>query len=265
LDVGDTAAACLLLEEKYNTNEWTDIDLFRIASRSIKSNRVGFFRVLLKKKLNLNVVPPGIYDQPLLHQASMQAKFEIVKMLLDAGADIDIADENGETALLQAARSRVTCPHAWVESFGGKRYILDKEDCGGYVVDSGGIVSKLATTETKSMTINLLLDHGSDVHSADRSGRTVLCHVAETGTYASLQKLLSLGADPNDADANGRTALMFAVMNSDFASVKCLIEGGANTKARDHNRKSVADLVGKKNPLAIENINTIRQYLSNRE
>lgn len=66
------------------------------------------------------------HGQTALMLAVSHGRLDMVQMLLDAGADINIKDEDGSTALMCAAE------HGYIEIV---KYLLNQPDCDSSITD----------------------------------------------------------------------------------------------------------------------------------
>ena len=79
--------------------------------------------------------------------------------------------------------------------------------------------------------VELLLDRGADVNSADTwRGQTALMWAAAEGHAEVIPAMLSYGADVTARSAKGWTALLFAVRQGQIDVVQTLLEAGADVK-----------------------------------
>ena len=157
----------------------------------------------------------------------------VAKLLLDHGADVAAADNNGATALMFAARDG----HEAVA-----KLLLDNgADVAAAYSDGGTALMDAAAAGHEAVAI-LLLDHGANVAALSNLGRSGLM-VAVTGGHEAVAKLLlDHGADVAAADNDGATALMFASVGGHEAVVKLLLDHGAD--AADADNKGVTALIG---------------------
>jgi len=95
---GQEAIVLLLLEKGADVNRVGQQGLYPI-SDAIEAGHAGIFRALIEHGAEINV--RYSYYTPLIH-AAQKGRAEIVKMLLDRGADVRAIDHNGMSALLQA-------------------------------------------------------------------------------------------------------------------------------------------------------------------
>jgi ankyrin repeat protein len=160
-------------------------------------------------------------DSPSLDNTTWWAAVEAgdidgIRALLHAGADPDLQDVAGETALhrvLGAELEPGEAPEPLNVEIAG--ILLDAgADINGrsgegltplmLAVDSGELEDRMA----------LLLSRGADPDVRDADGRTALMRGVEWMDIRTLRCLLSSGADPNAADLNGETAIHIAVLKS---------------------------------------------------
>ena len=100
------------------------------------------------------------------------------------------------------------------------------------------------------LTVNILIEAGSDISVKDKKGDTALHLASRKGYDKIVTKLLDQGADINISDYKGQTPLMNAVVSGHVFSftgekhrhestVKILLEAGANTTTRDNYGRTV--------------------------
>lgn len=162
-----------------------------------------------------------------LRSAAWGGHSEAVRLLLDAGADVDGCDSDGRTALRAAA---------WG---GHEEIVLTLLDYRAQVdkADSKGRTPLIAAAYMgHHEAVEILLDHNAEVDLADGDGRTALsvaalcvptaAGVKGYGEVASL--LLERGADPGHRDHDGMTPLLLAAYEGHDDVVELLLEAGAD-------------------------------------
>ncbi len=181
------------------------------------------------------------YVAPATNQAFRESRRAIVQLLLDAGAEIDAADQYGDTPLQAAAAAgNVEVVKLLVKAGanqnaarGGGRSALFEASMRGHA----GIVRTLlqAGTDVEAATI------GSRFHSfpadssyiVDADGVTPLIAAAENGHFEVLRLLVDAGGDVRRTDSTGFTALMGAARAGHAGMAKFLVERGADLRAVD--------------------------------
>ena len=169
---------------------------------------------------------------------SQETSTETIDALLDAGADVNLANARGDTPLLWAMDPFRADAHAelWLKLLAlgadpnlkgtaGRdpavqgciglcdpqaiRALLEAGADPHALTDDGG--SALHAAARRGVTrapevITLLADAGLDVNAGNANGQTPL-HLARTYYYSpAIRKLLELGADPDARDNAGRVA-----------------------------------------------------------
>jgi len=143
------------------------------------------------------------------------------KSLIAAGANVNAADRQGNTALMIAA-NRV--------ELGALRQLL----VSGAAVDARNEDALTALFCTDSPEIaRELIEHGADVNATSRFNITPLIEAASYNPPI-VRFLIANGANVNARDVDGGTALMRAALLGRADNVKILIEAGADVNARDN-------------------------------
>ncbi|KAI4454805.1 ankyrin repeat-containing [Holotrichia oblita] len=144
-----------------------------------------------------------IHGQAALHVAARLGQAQVVKVLLEAGANSDQADVDGWTPLRAAA-------------WGGHTEVVEllvKHGCSLDSMDAENRTAlRAASWSGHEEIVKILLQNGANVNLTDHEGRTALIAAAYMGHSEIVEHLLDFGADINHADADGRTALSVAAL-----------------------------------------------------
>ena len=142
---------------------------------------------------------------------------EAVKQALEGGMDPNIADENGTTGLIEAAKS-------------GHRELVGLLLDNGAEIEGrdekfGGTALIWAVLRGRTETVELLLEKGADISAAeDKNGMPALILAAMQGQTDTIKFLLEKDADIDSRDKDGRSALMWAAHHGQVAAVEVLID-----------------------------------------
>ena len=156
----------------------------------------------------------------------------VVDCLVQNGADVDLQDKDGETALFFAVRSKIK---KWTSSgilsslqvIKGANLNTSRNDKRTPLME--------ASSKNDEKQVNWLIEHGADLNLQDEDGDTAL-HFACNSDHASLEILSCLienGANINACTDFKITPLMMAVQNCHKYVVSFLIEHGANVDLQD--------------------------------
>ena len=182
-------------------------------------------RLLSSGMLDVNAVWGEASLTPLGKAAQMGCE-NVVKLLLDSGADPDKADDyETSTPLHQASRS-------------GHRDVVKRLLDGGAhpnkTREAKGITPlhlavKMSHNERNRDVVEALLKGGADPNMGSlQDGETPLHSAAMLGNLSEVKLLIGNGADPNKPDGLGRPPLKWAKMWSNEEVVRMLIENGAD-------------------------------------
>jgi ankyrin repeat protein len=147
-----------------------------------------------------------------------------VRGLVDAGADVNVPEPDGTTALHWAVRRDDAVTVQLLLRRGARPDTANRYGVRPLFV---------AAANGGSKVISLLLSAGADPNARLPEGQTVLMTAARTGNAESIRLLLQAGADPNVRESwLGETALMWAAGENHSAAVAALVAGGADINAR---------------------------------
>ena len=202
-----------------------------------------------------------------LQAAAAAGNRDKVERLLDLRADINAADQDGNTALHLAAVSG----HGAVALV-----LLDRQDdlsvdartrdghtalCLAAKHGHNGLVLQLlgaradvrsdgrtalhfaAESRRYDVLMTLLNDGGADINSCTGDSQSVLVSVAENGDYDVVLRLLQQEADVNAPGRFGRTALHVAAKDGEGKVVSQLLKRDANVNARTEDDETALSLV----------------------
>ena len=181
--------------------------------KGIKNNlfrsKYIFDKELLKID-NLGIVDIHADDDYALRWAAEKGHFEIVKFLVENGANIHA---DGDSALCLAAEEG----HFKIVKF------LIKNGADIHAI--GDYALCVAAENGHFKVVKFLLENGANIHARDDHA---LCWAAEKGHFKIVKFLVENGADIHARDD---CALRWAAQNGHFEIVKFLVENGADVHA----------------------------------
>ncbi|EHK16897.1 uncharacterized protein TRIVIDRAFT_162206 [Trichoderma virens Gv29-8] len=167
----------------------------------------------------------GEHKETPLIWAARKGHKTIVKMLLDAGADVNVKEQHlGETALTLAIES------------GHEETIQALLDNGANIhhrdhFDHTPLFT--ATWQDSESVMQLLLDRGADVSARNEDGQTPIFNTCAFGNVELVKLLLDAGADIDVMDEEGRTPLFFAAALGHREVVSLLLQRDIDVNLRD--------------------------------
>src|SRR4029077_16004397 len=169
---------------------------------------------------------------------------EIIKMLLEAGADADSPNPEGQTELLAGARTGNVEAAELLVKHGAK--VDARERFGGQTA------LMWASARRHAQMMQFLISKGADINARstardyqrpvqaegrpknlDSGGFTPLLYAARENCQACVKVLLDSKADINLPDPDGVSPLLLAIMNANWDLAKQLILAGADVNQWD--------------------------------
>jgi len=211
------------IEAYYNKYWKGDMDALLLSGA--KDKDVKAVKKALAGKAGVNA--RDVNGQTALMLAAAVGSTEIVKLLLEKGADLEHIDRGGESALIKAASGSFNLETVKV--------LLEK-GADVNVKDGNGVTAlmKAAMNACSRDMIRLLLEKGAAIGAKDKAGNTILMLTAIYYSKAEVfEALLANGADINAVNQNGETVLFIAVRNRLPAVLKALIEKGMDVNGKN--------------------------------
>jgi ankyrin repeat protein len=158
-------------------------------------------------------------ERPPLHVAAGKGDVAAVRAMIQAGADINHATDNGMTPLLRAVHEGHDVVVRMLLKAGAE---LDNTLMDGFTP------LYAAAAMGREACARMLIKAGVDIHKVSNDGVTPLFIAATRGHVAALRVLIEAGADINAVGEAGTTPLTFAIAQGNEAVVRALIEAGVD-------------------------------------
>jgi ankyrin repeat protein len=157
---------------------------------------------------------------PLMHAAAF-GNVETLRILLDAGADVNARNRVDATALL------------WASGQPDKARLLIERGADVNIQSKQGRTPLMvaASRRGNAAIVALLLSKGAEVNARDRVRASALNLAALTGDVEMMRLLLAKGADTKVADGIGRYSLIAAGVSHSPGAVQLLLQNGADVHA----------------------------------
>lgn len=185
---------------------------------------------------------------------------EIVKLLVEHGADIEARDEEEATPLMRAAEFGQTGIVRALLEHGANAEAEDKY--GDTTLIAAACECAVIDMPETLPSMKLLLQKGVDVNARNKVGTTALMAAASYGRAANIQLLIGKGAKIDTKDKDGNTALLISAAPSALPmadATRVLLDRGANIEARNNQGDTALILASKG---GYEDARTVRLLLS---
>lgn len=194
---------------------------------SIENGDLEMIKQFVRLGANVNEARRGDDWNTALMYAAEYGHSEIVKYLIEAGAEVGRKNQNGRTALFSVAGY----PREASERHRNVVRLLIEAGADPMSQDEDGKNAVMVAAANRNPELlRMLMDAGADVHAEDQNGKTALM-MAKNRTVAEI--LIREGAKPNATSADEKTALNYTFENSErrFDVLEFLLQSGANPEA----------------------------------
>lgn len=199
--------------------------------KAVDDGAIEVVRTLLNEGANVNETDAD-EETPLHHAVTNRDDDEeLIRLLIKEGADIEAQNLFGETALHLAAN---------MGKQGIVKYLLDiGANANANNIFKCSPLHVAIRTEGDENVVKHLLDAGADVNAKNDSGDTPLHVAASNAEDKILQILLNKGANVYKKNKFGKTALHLAVQKCGLVMIEALVNAGADVMAVDMNGSSM--------------------------
>lgn len=209
-----------------------DARQFGLAVRHSSPETVRF---LLELGADPDAVPsqhgrlPGPHAPPPVIAAAQRGDPVVLRLLIDAGANVNAQDHNGWSAL------------RWARESGSRRQSQDMTgivallEGGGAEDSAGGRAAALfdAVLHKDPVRVREALRAGADANAKDDRGVPPLIYAGNFGQPEIVKALVDAGADVNANPEHDTTPLISAIMGGSVEAVKTLLAAGARIDQPD--------------------------------
>ena len=188
---------------------------------AVKANKAHVAEKLMRADPKL-ANGPDAGGSTALHHAAAFSTPAIMKLLLDAGADVEAKNRFAQRPLHWAFASPEKV-----------KLLLDKgAEVNGQANDGRTTLYQAAAQHHSDAVLELLLAKGADPNLPTTNGRTPLMAAAGGGEVSMMRKLIAAKAKVNLVSGTGSVALMDAASSRSAEAVSLLLAGGADVNAQ---------------------------------
>ena len=214
-----------------------DVNNCKLLCVAVQGGYLKIVEELLKYGVDVNKLQKSPYggNYMPLHFASKYKQEEVAKLLMSYGADVNAKDETGKPPIFYAIENadlKIT-----------KLLLTNKAN-----IKDNPVLLNVTVSNGCTEIVKVLLEHGADVNTSDKCGRTALHFTAvdKRGGFFGVRRdrdpdvmgetaklLLSRGANVNAQTEKGATTLHAACGKGYVKVVKTLLQYNANVNCTD--------------------------------
>lgn len=213
---------------------------FQFAKNGIKHRLVQIL-----PRVNINA--RDFAGRTALILAIVGKNYEIVKLLIEHGADVNIIPSSGTNTLHLAVYHNAPMDILQMLMDAG----VDKNK-----KDKDGLTAlHIAVKKNFSHIIEFLIESGVDMNAKSKLGLTPLHYALydDSSSIHCLKELLEHGASINEPNSNGDTPLHFSINNHcSIDKIKLLLDYGADVDKKNKNNQSVINILIQENKSELE-------------
>ncbi|TEY39703.1 hypothetical protein BOTCAL_0453g00070 [Botryotinia calthae] len=237
---GPDSKSCLVWVNIYWSNEYSEhIQCFPAIIIASHFGLEEIVKMLLEKGADIESKDSN-YNQTPLSWAAKNGHDEVVKLLLEKVVKLLL--EKGADIESKDSEYNQT-PLSWATR--NRHNIIMK-----LLLEKGADIESKdskynqtplswAARNGQDKVVKLLLEKGADIESKDsKYNQTPLSWAAKNGHDTIVKLILEKGADIESKDSNGQTPLLWAAKNGQDKVVKLLLEKGADIESKDSNGRT---------------------------
>ena len=214
------------------------LGLISCAQKSFKLKIDSYEYVITTNNINDTfkaIIDNEIYDMTPLIYASYSGNLPLAKFSVINGADINLKDENGTTALIMATTN------GNLEII---KYLSDERGLEINAQDDNEKTALMYAAMSGNLEIvkYLVEERRVDMNVKDSQGHNAFMYAIMEGHLEVVKYLIENGTNINDRNRYNSTALMLASLNGKFEVAKYLIEKKANIYIRAESGRNALDL-----------------------
>lgn len=210
-----------------------------------KNNHANMLRIMIDKGANVNVTEdaPALIGATPLHEACVVGNGDIVRLLMEAGADDSLATQEGETPAHFIAQEKQKYKPVPSESRTSIIKALKHTDSQRNDGKTPAMLAQMLDYNSAVEMTMALLDKEIDVNKTDNMGNTVLLlHIDRICHKDTVKELIKAGADVNAKNRAGNTPLHIALNRRNDMVARLLIKKGADYKTANEKGETAMDI-----------------------
>ena len=208
--------AKILIENGADVNA-VDFEGWSALSYAVNNGDIEIAKLLITNKAKIKGELLLAIKSPIV-----ESRIDMMKLLIENGANINYADENEFTPLNTAIE---------IGDMELTKFLITNGANVNSLMPYGGVnLIGWAISENNMDLLQILIENGANVNytDGDSLGGTPLMTASRLGLDNVVRILLSRNADINAVDMNGNTALHTAALNSQLSVIKLLLEKNPN-------------------------------------